>query len=417
MRGPAAAFVILTASAIAPAEAVTRQVPAEPGALAAALAEARSGDVLLLAPGVHAGPVGISVSVTLDGQGHATLRGTGRGTVVLLRAPDIVLRGLRIEGSGGSHAELDAGVKAVKGADGARIENCDITGNLVGVDVHGAHDVVVRDNDITGRRDRRMNDRGNGVYVWNAPGTVVENNRIRYGRDGIFVNTSRGNMFRNNTFRDLRFAVHYMYAHDSEVSGNLSERNHLGYAVMFSRNVRILGNVSRGDRDHGIMLNYTNRSEVRGNRVHSGQVRCMFVYNAHRNRIEDNRFENCPVGIHYTAGSADNAITGNAFLHNRTQVKYVGSRWLEWSEAGRGNHWSDHAAPDMDGDGIADAAYHPNGMIDRILWTQPAAKLLVGAPAVQLLRWAQSAFPYLLPGGIVDRFPLTRPPGPAPAPS
>jgi nitrous oxidase accessory protein len=87
----------------------------------------------------------------------------------------------------------------------------------------------------------------------------------------------------------------------------------------------------------------------------------------------------------------------------------VGSRWLDWSADGRGNHWSDLAAYDVNGDGIADSAYRPNDAMDHILWTQPAAKLLLGSPAVQLVRWAQSAFPALLPGGVVDKHPLMQP--------
>lgn len=64
----------------------------------------------------------------------------------------------------------------------------------------------------------------------------------------------------------------------------------------------------------------------------------------------------------------------------------------------------------MNGDGVADTAYRPNDMVDQILWTQPAAKLLTGSPAVQLLSWTQSQFPALLPGGIVDTKPLMHAP-------
>jgi nitrous oxidase accessory protein len=267
----------------------------------------------------------------------------------------------------------------------------------------------VAGNIITGRLDRRMNDRGNGVYVWNAPGVIVEGNDIQYGRDGIFVNTSRDGIFRNNRFRDLRFAVHYMYANDSEISGNLSAGNHLGYAVMYSDNVTITDNVSQDDRDYGIMLNYTNKSVIRGNLVSRAQDKCIFVYNAHKNQIAGNRLERCSIGIHFTAGSERNAVTENAFVGNRTQVKYVGSRWVNWSAGGRGNYWSDFAAYDLDGDGIAEGVFRPNDAVDRVLWTQPAAKLLLGSPAVQLVRWSQSAFPALLPGGVTDRHPLMAP--------
>ncbi len=392
-----------------PLEATEQKVPAVPGALLQALARAQDGDVLRLAPGLHPGAVLIERPLTLEGGGEAVVDGGGSGSVITVAAPDVTIRGLVIQGSGSSHETIDSGVSLGKKAQRAVVENNRLLGNLHGIDIHGAKDALVANNIIEGRQDHRVNDRGNGIYVWNAPGAKVVGNDVRWGRDGIFVNTSRKNSFKNNRFRDLRFAVHYMYANDSEVSGNVSIGNDLGYAVMFSKRVKVTGNVSIGDAEHGIMLNYANSSEVTGNLVRDGGNRCAFLYNAHKNRVADNRFERCAIGIHFTAGSERNQISGNAFIGNRTQVKYVGSRWVEWSADGRGNHWSDYAAYDVNGDGFADSPYRPNDSMDHILWTQPAAKLLLGSPAVQLVRWAQSAFPALLPGGVVDSRPLIRP--------
>ncbi|MDZ4093705.1 MAG: nitrous oxide reductase family maturation protein NosD, partial [Paracoccaceae bacterium] len=312
-------------------------------------------------------------------------------------------------GSGSSHDTIDSGVQIARTADRALVEDNRILENLHGVDVHGARDSIVRRNVIVGRQDHRMNDRGNGVYVWNAPGTLVEGNDIRFGRDGIFSNTSRTGIYRGNLFRDLRFAVHYMYTHNSEVSGNVSIGNHLGYAFMYSDRVIVRGNLSLNDRSHGLMLNFANNAEVSGNLVRGGAEKCTFIYNAYRNLIFDNRFEGCQIGIHFTAGSEKNALTGNAFIGNQTQVKYVGTRDVEWSHEGRGNYWSDHPAFDLDGNGIADTRFRPNDLMDHILWSQPAAALLMGSPAVQLVRWSQANFPAILPGGVVDSFPLMQP--------
>lgn len=380
-----------------------------PGALAAAVAAAAPGAELRLAPGRHAGGVTLARPLTLTCAPGAVIDGGGHGSVLTVTAADVTIRGCGIEGSGDSHDDIDSGVRLLKGADRALVEDNRILGNLYGVDIHGARDAMVRANLIVGREDDRMNDRGNGVYVWNAPGAAVVGNEIREGRDGIFVNTSRRNSFRDNRFSRLRFAVHCMYANDSEISGNLSAGDHLGFAIMFSRGVRVIGNASLDDRDQGIMLNYANSGEIVGNWVRGAGERALFIYNSHRNRIESNAFERSAVGIHFTAGSERNAILGNSFVGNRVQVKYVGTSWVDWSVGGRGNHWSDHAAYDLDGDGIADAPYRPNDAMDRVLWTQPAARLLLGSPAVQLIRWAQRAFPAALPGGVIDRAPLMRP--------
>jgi nitrous oxidase accessory protein len=103
-------------------------------------------------------------------------------------------------------------------------------------------------------------------------------------------------------------------------------------------------------------------------------------------------------------------MSGNAFIRNRNQVKYVGTRHLDWSEGGRGNYWSDNPAFDLDGDGVGDGPYRPNDLVDRVLWTAPQAKVLMNSPAVQVIRWAQTQFPALLPGGVVDSRPLMAPP-------
>jgi nitrous oxidase accessory protein len=402
---------LLVALCLLPLPARAGETPVVPGSgtLPAAIAAAQAGDVLILAGGAYMGPVTIDRPLTLQGSPGSVIDGLRQGTVITITAPDVAIRGVTVTGSGSINADLDSGIKIVKGADRAIIEGNRLTGNLHGIDVHGGKDALVRGNVIEGGQDHRMNERGNGVYVWNSPGTVIEGNDIRWGRDGIFSNASRKGTYRGNLFRDLRFAVHYMYTHDSEVSGNISIGNHLGFAIMFSDRVVLKDNLSLGDREHGLMLNFANGADVAGNLVRGGTKKCLFIYNAHKNLIFDNRFEGCGIGIHFTAGSERNILTGNAFLGNREQVKYVGTRHMEWSHDGRGNFWSDHPAFDLNGDGIADGVFRPNDLMDHILWSQPAAALLTGSPAVQLVRWSQSSFPAILPGGVTDSRPLMRP--------
>lgn len=376
--------------------------------LADAIATAAPGDVLILGEGVFAGPLAIDRPLTLRGSPGTVIDGQGKGSVITITADDVTIERLTVTGSGRRNQDLDAGIKIVKGADRAQVRDNRLRDNMHGIDIHGGLDARVTGNDIEGLQLPHMIDRGNGIYVWNSPGALVEGNRVRWGRDGIFSNASREGTYRGNLFRDLRFAVHYMYTNDSEVSGNISIGNHLGLAIMFSDRVVVRDNLSLWDRDHGLLLNYANRGDIAGNLVR-GAGKCLFVYNANKNLIYDNRFEGCGIGVHFTAGSERDVMTGNAFLANREQVKYVGTRHLEWSFEGEGNHWSDHPAFDLNGDGLADGAYRPNDMMDQILWSQPAAALLTGAPAVQLVRWSQQAFPATMPGGVLDSFPLMSP--------
>ncbi|MGF1608730.1 MAG: nitrous oxide reductase family maturation protein NosD [Kiloniellales bacterium] len=407
----AAAAVALAAAAPLGAAEITL-APGDD--LRQAVAAAAEGDSIVLRSGLHYGPLVIDKPLTLRGEDGAVIEGGGRGSVITLTAADVRIEGLTIRGSGKDLPAMDSGVLATRTAPRAVIVDNDFDGNLFGVYLHGAADSLVQGNRVRGRRDVRLSEAGNGVSIWNAPGARVVGNDIGQVRDGIFVNVSKRNLFEGNRFAELRFAIHYMYTHDSKVIGNRSSGNHVGWAIMYSDRLEIRDNVSIGDRDHGLLLNYANRSEITGNVVKGGRQKCLFIYNAHGNLIEGNWFEGCPIGIHFTAGSERNRVTGNAFIGNRTQVKYVGTRFVEWSHEGRGNYWSDNPAFDLDGDGLADRPYRPNDVMDEILWRYPQAKLLLNSPAVSVLRHVQARFPALYPGGVTDTAPLMRPPQVAP---
>ena len=121
---------------------------------------------------------------------------------------------------------MDAGIYLEETAPRALVEHNNVLDNSVGVYIHGAAELDgARKIRLSGEATLRVNERGNGVTVWNAPGAQVVDNDISKGRDGIFSNTSTNNTYKGNRFSDLRFAVHYMYTNDSEISNNISVGN------------------------------------------------------------------------------------------------------------------------------------------------------------------------------------------------
>ena len=419
---------------IGPTHAEIRTLPPGPEDLQAILDNSAEGDVILLLPGLHRGPVRLTHKISLVGEKGAIVAGPNQGSVVTVLAPEVIVQGLIIRGSGADLETMDSGIFVEQTATGAVVEDNRLEGNLFGIYLHGAADSIAQRNQIVGLRQIHLSEAGNGISVWNATGAKILDNDIRFGRDGVFVITSSKNVISGNSFRDLRFAVHYMYADAGEITNNVSLGNHVGYALMYSHGLSVRGNFSDHDRDHGLLFNYANGSEITDNVVEGGLLpsarwtspvdldegdetlasegapvspaetyrtapeKCVFIYNANNNRFHDNWFEGCEIGIHFTAGSEGNEFVGNAFIGNRNQVKYVGTRFLDWSKDGRGNYWSDNPGFDLNGDGIADTAYRPNDLIDKVLWIAPQAKVLTNSPAVQVIRWAQSQFPGTLAG-------------------
>jgi nitrous oxidase accessory protein len=384
------------------------------GSLARAVAQARQGDRLHLRRGAYLGETTVDKRLTIEGAPGAIVDAGGSGIAIRIVSPGVTVRGVAVRGSGIDGGKLDSGIYVEQGADSPVIESNNLDGNLFGIVLHGCKNAIVRNNRIANRSDLWPNDRGNGIHIWNNTGTLIEGNSVTGGRDGLYIEISHQNAIRANRFEGLRFAMHYMFANRNEIADNFSIHNRVGFALMFSNELKVLRNVSVGDLQHGLMLHTTHKSEAAHNYIYGTGEKCLFVYTATSNDIHDNRFEQCGVGVHFTGGSENNAFYGNSFLANETQVKYTGLKAYEWSRRGRGNYWSDNPAFDLDGDGIADAAYRPNTIVDWVLWKYPLTKLLVSSPAFQALRFVQEQFPTLYPGGAVDSYPLMTP-GPQPA--
>ena len=302
------------------------------GTLQAAIDTAQAGDTLLLTSGIYTGSVDIHQSLTLTGtasnnsnikNGDTIIDGEGTSHVINISAPDVTIKGLSILNSGDVLEDENSGIFITDKGERTHIEASFFEHNLIGIYVKGANSVTVIDNEIIGSQFHRMNDRGNGVYIWNASNTIIKNNVIRYGRDGIYVNVSRNNIYIGNHLSDLRFAIHYMHTNDSEISNNTSINNHVGFALMFSDRLKVTNNLSKGDSERGLFFNYANYSIFEGNRVTGGTEKCLFIYNANYNQINNNSLEECDIGIHFTAGSDKNEIYNNAFINNQIGRAHV----------------------------------------------------------------------------------------------
>ena len=54
--------------------------------------------------------------------------------------------------------------------------------------------------------------------------------------------------------------------------------------------------------ERGMMPSVAAQDDARG--VRHGPEKCVFIYNANRNRFRANWFERCGIGVHFTAGDA-----------------------------------------------------------------------------------------------------------------
>jgi len=386
--------------------------------------KAESGNTINLAPGLYQGNFLIEKSLTINCSKGVELNGNKQKDIIRIIASDVTIQGCNIVDWGDDLTEMDAGIVVKKTADNATIKNNYFHGTSFAVFLDAAQNTTVIHNRIEGDLNTRSQDRGNGIHLYATTGADIAFNEVWHTRDGIYIDTSNKNTIRDNEFHHLRYGVHYMYSYHNKVLNNYTHHTRTGYALMQSKYLTVINNRSEWDENYGILMNYITNSTVKNNAIanirknsvftnsnasRGAEGKALFIYNSFYNHLEGNIMRESDLGIHLTAGSEDNVITGNSFIGNKQQVKYVATRTQEWSHEGSGNFWSDYLGWDRDSNGTGDIPYEPNDGIDKLLWKYPSAKVLMNSPAVETLRWIQRAFPILKSPGITDSYPLMKP--------
>jgi nitrous oxidase accessory protein len=379
----------------------------------AAVDAAAPGDTVRLRGRFDERVVVTTPNLTLSGpEGSlAVVDGSGRGNVLTLDGANATVRRLWVRNSGPDASNNDAGVWL--NSTGARVVDSRVTDVTFGIWVDGVDDVVLANNTVVGREAvRPLSYRGNGIQLWKTEGALVSDNRITDVRDGIYYSWASHVTARNNTMWDLRYGVHYMYSDDSRLEGNLAFDNDVGYALMVSKRLELVDNVAvnnSGTSGHGILVKDIDDTVIRGNDL-VGNRRGIYVYNSLNNTVAGNLVLENDVGVQFTAGSSDERVHNNSFVHNDRPVLAVTSRQVAWNGTGRGNYWSGARGIDRDDDGVSDVRYRPAGLAEYLVQKHPQAAVFAESPAFDAIRLAESSFPVVESPGVVDHYPLVEPP-------
>jgi nitrous oxidase accessory protein len=394
-----------------------RPPPAETSSLQARIDAAVPGATVEVEGGIYSGDLYLDRSIRFVGKGRPRLVGSGKGSVVRIRAPGVVVEGFDIDGLAGGDLSADSSGVHVA-APAAIVRDCRIANALFGVYVREAPGVVVEGNVIRGIPGREAGDKGSGIHVWNTIGFTFVGNDIADARDGIYIqNASRG-VIRANVARQLRYGLHYMNSDDNVFEDNLFEHSAAGAVLMFSTRIQFRRNRflhNRGFASVGLLFKDLSDSLAEDNLI-ADNARGLFLEGSSNNVFRRNVVAESDVAIVLYGSSAGNRFEGNAFIGNLTPLTLFARRTDTLFD---GNYWSGNDAPDLDGDGRSDRPYTLGNLFDHFRGNLTAADLLAQSPAAIALAAAERAFPVLDAIQVVDRSPLARPPAlplvPAPA--
>lgn len=376
--------------------------------LQARIDAARPGDRIDVLAGTYTGDLFIHTSIQLVGHGRPRLVGSGLGSVIRVRADDVLIEGFDIDGRlGGSLARDSSGIHVA--ARRVTIRECRIVRSLFGVYLREADDAVVEGCDITGIEGRSSGEQGSGIHVWNTQRFTLRQNRVRYSRDGFYIQSANHGTVIGNEVSDVRYGLHYMNSDDNRFEDNTFQRGAAGAALMYSRRLTFSRNrfiQNRGFASVGLLLKDCEDVVAEDNLVADNE-RGFFIDGAIRHVFRRNLVASSDVALVVYDSSRDNRFEGNTFIGNLAPLRLVGRRTDTIFD---GNYWSEFREPDLDGDGIRDRPYHLSNVFDHLRGNLTAADLFAQGLGARLLSRAEATFPVLRPVGVVDNHPLTTPP-------
>ncbi|HEY7471198.1 MAG TPA: nitrous oxide reductase family maturation protein NosD [Gemmatimonadota bacterium] len=401
---------LVASTALAPsAGAVGRTLEVGPGfahaTIGAALAEAQPGDTIRVAAGTYVERIRILRRVTLIGEGWPVVDGGGAGHVVEALAP-FEMRGFVLRGSGSDLEAEHAGVM-VRGAP-ARVIGNRMEDVLYGVYLKQSPGSLVAGNRIRGK-PFNLARRGDGIRLWYSPDTHVTGNEVRGVRDVVAYFSDRIALD-DNVVRESRYGFHLMYCSHSRLTGNRLSGNQVGAYLMYSSRFTLIGNVfadAAGSSGMGLGLKDGDEIVVEENLFLENSVG-VHLDNSPSGPARPNRFEGNTFALNGVAVRMLPSVTGNRFHHNDFLANGAPARVAGGARAGQvaqndwtGNHWSEHAGFDRDGDGKGDAPYVHAHLADDLLERRPELRIFAFAPALEALDGLVRFFPLLRPEPVV----------------
>jgi nitrous oxidase accessory protein len=446
------------------------------GDLADLLDATEPGGQLTLPAGTYTGPIVIDQPVIIEGEDLPIIQGDGTGSVITVRAPGTVIRGVVVRGSGAGPTDNPAGIRIE--ADDVTIEGVVVEDSYAGIavdsvaaiklidnhlhgrvlarivdeghavsddgDDHDAHDHDTHDHD-THDHDAHDHDahdhdhdaddqdddahaghassasggtpsRGDGIWLHDVDHVLVRGNHIEHARDGIYVSFGAGAVIDSNHVHGSRYAVHSMFAREMSIVQNHFLENLSGTVLMYGGDVLLLRNHIEGNTSpstgFGAILKDIVDVELVQNILVGNRIG-IHIDGPTETTLTANTIAGHAVAVQ-AHSSSRGTLSGNSFVDNTIQVLPLGGRLphLVWAANGWGNYWSTYRGYDARGEGKGAVAHTEGGSIDRLLARNPELIAIAGSPGMQLLRSVEERWGRRSPA-LVDELPLTLPVSPA----
>ncbi|MCO6490822.1 MAG: nitrous oxide reductase family maturation protein NosD [Phaeodactylibacter sp.] len=373
-----------------------------------AVETAAAGDTIIIRKGIYK-ERGITVKkrLCLVGEGGAVIDGQGQGEILSVFAPGSEVRGLAFRNVGVSYTEDPAAIRLVR-CEGCLVADNSLENTFFGIYLQQSEGCTVRGNRIVGRAKQEASS-GNAIHIWKGERVLVEDNYVSGHRDGIYFEFVDDSEIRGNTSEgNLRYGLHFMFSNRDVYEGNIFRDNGAGVAVMFSRQIRMLGNTfdhNWGGASYGILLKEISDGEMAYNTFREN-TRGIYAEGANRLHIHHNEFVENGWALDVKGNCLDNRFEYNNFIANTFELTTNSRHNLNTYS---NNYWGNYRGADLNRDGIGDVPYRPASLHALIIGKVPAASILLHSFFMEALDYAERIFPSLIPEQLADEKPLMKP--------
>lgn len=398
-------LALVVVSLTASAKTIVVRPGSEMHSISQAIAIALAGDSIELKEGRYfENKLIIKKQLTIFSTENAIMDGGGESEDIFIVAADgVEISGIAFRNVGVSFLQEASAIRLV-GCKYGKITRNKIDSCFFGIYLENAKNAEIHSNDITGFFEDEAS-AGNAIHAWKCDSLLITNNRSTHHRDGIYFEFVDNSLISRNTSKhNLRYGLHFMFSNDDRYEENVFERNGAGVAVMFSRNIAMVGNRFEhnwGGASYGLLLKEISDGSIRGN-VFVENTIGILAEGANRLIMRMNTFKLNGTALDIKGNCLDNEIIQNDFIANTfdvvTNTKYNNNHFEE-------NYWSIYTGYDRNKDGFGDVPFRPVNLFAKITHKVPAATFLLQSPFVKLIEMGEKIFPQFIPESLVDEKP------------
>ncbi|HAZ23607.1 MAG TPA: nitrous oxide reductase family maturation protein NosD [Algoriphagus sp.] len=381
----------------------------KPGqSIQAAVDRSAAGDTLIFSPGTYqASAVKIRKPLSLIGNNHPVMDGENKGNIFLVASENVLIRGLKFIRTGKSNMDDSAAIKFFDSKN-CVIENNILVDTFFGLHFSNSSNLTIRNNKVNASASREF-EVGNGIHLWKCKDSLIEKNEVSGHRDGIYLEFVTNTLGKENFIQgNMRYGLHFMFAHDNTYLKNTFKRNGAGVAVMYTKNVTMQENrfeENWGSSAYGILLKDISDSKVIGNVFLKNTVG-IYMEGSSRIDFKENTFKENGWALKLMASCDQNLFQANNFTRNTFDISTNGNLVLNQLNE---NYWGKYEGYDLNRDRIGDVPFRPINLYSVIVEKIPASVMLWRSFLVTLLDRMEKILPTMTPDEMIDHSPKMRP--------